>query len=222
MQMVMGIGDAEEMARAEVKAEEAMERTVVQGHEDGEEDPEPPPVVEKCPYTGQETTRERDESDPVVWTHEAYQRLKQVPLIPRPLARNTVEKFAREKGLWRVTTDVMDENKQAMIEADTFDMDTMLVMFEEMKTKQARAEAAGAEGLSPEMKKFIEEAKESGVDRCPIRDVAEQARDSGDCPVDYDMATPEQAEEAIQAFLGAEGEGDAGSTGSGNPKGGDG
>jgi nucleotide-binding universal stress UspA family protein len=211
MQMVMGIGDAEEIARAEVKAEEAMERTVVHGHDD-EEHPDPPPVVEECPYTGHEQERERTESDPIVWTHEAYERLKQVPLVPRPLARNTVEKFAREQGMWRVTTEVMDENKQAMIEADTFDMDTMLVMFEEMKAKQARAEAAGAEGLSPEMKKFIEEAKESGVDRCPIRDVAEEAKSEDDCPVDFDMATPDQAEEAIQAYMesdGADAAGDA-------------
>lgn len=205
MQMIMGIGDAEELARAEVKAEEAMERTVVHGHDD-DEDPRPPPVVEECPYTGHEQERERTESDPVVWTHEAYERLEQVPLIPRPLARNTVEKFAREKGLWRVTTEIMDENKEAMIAADTFDVDTMLVMFEEMKAKQARAEAAGGEGISPEMKKFIEEAKESGVERCPIRDIAEEARDSGDCPVDFDMATPEQAEEAIQAYLAGEAE----------------
>jgi len=84
----------------------------------------------------------------------------------------------------------------------------MLVMFEEMKAKQARAEAAGAEGLSPEMKKFIEEAKESGVEKCPIRDVAEEAQDSDDCPVDFDMATPDQAEEAIQAYMEAEGDGD--------------
>ena len=206
MQMIMGIGDAEEIARAEVKAQEAMERTVVEGHD--HEDPEPPPVVEECPYTGHATERERDESDPVVWTREAYRRLEQVPLIPRPLARNTVEKFARQKGLWRVTTDVMDENKQAMIDADTFDVDTMLVMFEEMKAKQARAEAAGGEGLSPEMKKFIQEAKESGVERCPIRDIAEEGLESDDCPVDFDMATPEQAEDAIQAYLEGQGDGD--------------
>ncbi|MDP2498960.1 MAG: universal stress protein [Candidatus Palauibacterales bacterium] len=219
MQMVMGIGDAEEIARAEVKAEEAMERTVVHGHED-EEDPEPPAVVEECPYTGHEQERERTESDPVVWTHEAFERLKQVPLIPRPLARNTVEKFARERGDWRVTTDLMDENKQAMIDADTFDVDTMLVMFENMKAKQARAEAAGAEGLSPEMKKFIEEAKESGVEKCPIRDVAEEARDEDDCPVDFDMATPDQAEEAIEAYM--EAEGDGGEDGDGEREGGSG
>ena len=206
MQMIMGIGDAEEMARAEVKAEEAMERTVVHGHED-DGDLELPSVVEECPYTGHVTEREREASDPVVWTHDAYERLKQVPLIPRPLARNTVEKFAREKELQWVTTSVMDENKQAMIEADTFDMDTMLVMFEEMKAKQARADVAGADALSPEMKKFIEEAKESGVERCPIRDIADEAKTSGDCPVDFDMATPDQAEDAIRAYIDAEDEG---------------
>ncbi len=225
MQMVMGIGDAEEIARAEVKAEEAMERTVVHGHEsEDDEDPEPPPVTEECPYTGHEQERERTESDPVVWTHEAFERLKQVPLIPRPLARNTVEKFARERGDWRVTTDLMDENKQAMIDADTFDVDTMLVMFENMKAKQAKAEAAGAEGLSPEMEKFIEEAKESGVEKCPIRDVAEEAEESDDCPVDYDMATPDQAEEAIEAYMEAESEdgGDGSAGGDGEREGGSG
>jgi len=36
------------------------------------------------------------------------------------LARNTVERFARNHDIWRVTTGVMDENKQAMIEADEF------------------------------------------------------------------------------------------------------
>ena len=69
-----------------------------------------------------------------------------VPLIARPLARNTVERFAREHGFWRMTTRVMDENKQAMIEADEFDMDTMLVMFNELQAKQIRAEAEGVDG----------------------------------------------------------------------------
>jgi len=209
MQMIMGIGDAEEIARAEVKAEEAMERTVVHGHDD--DPPAPPPIVEECPYTGHATKREHTGSDPIVWTHEAYERLERVPLIPRPLARNTVEKFARQQGMWRVTTEVMDENRQAMIEADTFDMETMLVMFEEMKARQARAEAAGAEGLSPEMRKFIEEAKEAGVDRCPIRDVADAAKEADACPVDFDLATPEQAEDAIRAYLdGGDGSGNGG------------
>ena len=120
-----------------------------------------------------------------------------MPLIARPLARNTVEKFARSRELWRVTSTVMDENKDAMIAADEFDLDTMLVMFNEMKAKQARAEAAGVDGVSDEMRKFIEEAKASGVTRCPIRDI-EQAAD--DCPVDFKMASPEEARAAIEQF----------------------
>ena len=73
-------------------------------------------------------------------------------------ARNTVERFSRAHDIWRVTTLVMDENKQAMIEADEFDMDTMLVMFNELRAKQIRTEAEGsADGsvLSPEMRRFI-------------------------------------------------------------------
>jgi hypothetical protein len=133
-----------------------------------------------------------------VWTQEAFGRLAAVPLIARPLARNTVERFAREHGFWRVTTSVMDENKQAMIEADEFDMDTMLVMFRELQTKQLRAAAEGVDGLTPEMRKFIEEAKAQGITRCPIRDVAEKA---DGCPVDFKTATPEQARSAIEQYM---------------------
>ena len=144
-------------------------------------------------------------SDPIVWTEEAFERLFRVPLIARPLARNTVERFARDRGLWRVTSLVMDENKDAMIEADEFDLDTMLVMFNELKAKQARAEAAGVDGMSEEMKKFIEEAKASGVTRCPIRDIEDQA---DDCPVNFKMVSPEDAMAAVEKFakqeLGAE------------------
>jgi len=94
-----------------------------------------------------------------------------VPLIARPLARNTVERFARNHDIWRVTTPVMDDNKQAMIEADEFDVDTMMVMFTELRAKQIRAEAEGKDALSPEMRAFIEEAKSQGITRCPIRDI---------------------------------------------------
>ncbi|MFW6079681.1 MAG: universal stress protein, partial [Gemmatimonadota bacterium] len=210
MQLVMGIGTAEELATAEVKAEEAMKRTVVEGH-DADPVPETPMVETKCPYTGHVQTRERTAKDPIVWTHEAYERLKLVPLIARPLARNTVEKFAREHGVWRVTTRVMDENKQAMIEADTFDLDTMLVMFKELQSKQLKAEAEGVDALTPEMRRFIDEAKEAGVTRCPIRDI-EKAADK--CPVDLKTASPEEAKAAVEAFMaspesgGGEGAGD--------------
>src|SRR5688572_7941262 len=145
MQLIMGIGTAEELALAEVKADEAMKRTAVEGF-DADPLPAEAMVSVKCPYTGHTTTRARTEKDPVVWTDEAFERLRAVPLIARPLARNTVERFAREHGMWRVTTMVMDENKQAMIEADEFDMDTMLVMFRELQTKQIQSQAEGVDG----------------------------------------------------------------------------
>ena len=200
MQLIMGIGDAEELVLAELKAEEAMKRTVVMT---SDEDvlSSPPPVEVTCPHTGHVTTRDRTIGDPVVWTGEAYARLSQVPIVARPLARNTVERFAQRQEMWRITTGVMDENKQAMIEADEFDMDTMLVMFNELKARQARAEAAGVDGMSDEMRRFIEEAKASGVTRCPIRDIEEQM---ADCPVDFQTTTPEEAKRAVQEFLASE------------------
>ena len=197
MQLIMGIGSAEELALAEVKAEEAMKRTVVKGV-DADVLPEPAMFEAKCPFTGHVTLRERRESDPVEWTTEAYERLRAVPLIARPLARNTVERFARDHGFWRITTIVMDENKQAMIEADTFDLDTMLVMFKELQAKQLQAAAEGVDGLTPEMRKFIEEAKANGVTRCPIRDIEKAAEK---CPVDFKMATPETARAAVEQFM---------------------
>ena len=200
MQLIMGIGTAEELALAEVKAEEAMKRTLVIGLDD---DPRPdiPMISATCPYSGHPLMRERTADDPVEWTEEAFERLKLVPLIARPLARNTVERFARENDFWRVTTPVMDENKQAMIEADEFDMDTMLVMFRELQTKQIKAAAEGVDGVTPEMRKFIEEAKANGVTRCPIRDVAEAAED---CPVDFKTISPEDAKAAIEQFMSKE------------------
>ena len=137
MQLIMGIGTAEELALAEVKAGEAMKRTVVQGS-DADAVSASPTIEATCPYTGHVHERARTAADPVVWTEEAFDRLGAVPLIARPLARNTVERFARDHDFWRITTRVMDENKQAMIEADTFDADTMLVMFRELQTKQLK------------------------------------------------------------------------------------
>ena len=197
MQLIMGIGTAEELALAEVKAEEAMKRTVVNGL-DADPLPDVPMISATCPHSGHPLTRERTAADPVEWTQEAFERLKLVPLIARPLARNAVERFARENDFWRITTPVMDENKQAMIEADEFDMDTMLVMFRELQTKQIKAAAEGVDGLTPEMRKFIEEAKASGVTRCPIRDVAEAA---DACPVDIKTVSPEDAKAAIEQFM---------------------
>ena len=201
MQLIMGIGTAEELALAEVKAEEAMKRTHVEGN-DADPEADVPMISTACPYTGDILTRERTDADPIAWTLEAFDRLRAVPLIARPLARNTVERFARGHDFWRVTTLVMDENKDAMIEADEFDMDTMLVMFRELQSKQLKAAAEGVDGLTPEMRRFIEEAKASGVTRCPIRDVAEAA---DDCPIDFKTVTPEQAKAAVEGYMKDEG-----------------
>src|SRR6266849_5736079 len=197
MQLIMGIGSAEEIALAEVKATEQMKATKVQG---SDVDPVPavPTIETKCPVTGNVSTRERVATDPIVWTQEAWQRLQLVPRIARPLARNTVERFARNHAVWRVTTRVMDENKQAMIEADEFDVETMMVMFTELRAKQIRAEAEGRDALSPEMRAFIEEAKAQGITRCPIRDIEENMEK---CPVDMKTVTPEAAKRAIEKLL---------------------
>jgi hypothetical protein len=48
------------------------------------------------------------------------------------------------------------------------------------------------------MRKFIEEAKASGVTRCPIRDIEEQA---DKCPVDFKTATPAEAKAAMEQFM---------------------
>jgi hypothetical protein len=85
-----------------------------------------------------------------------------------------------------------------MIEADEFDMDTMLVMFKELQSKQLRAAAEGVDGLSPEMRRFIDEAKAAGVTRCPIRDIEAQAER---CPVDFKVATPEAARAAVERLV---------------------
>ncbi len=197
MQLIMGIGSAEEIALAEVKAGEQMKATKVQGH-DADPVPAVPEIEVKCPVTGHVSLRARVATDPVVWTEEAWGRLQLVPLIARPLARNTVERFARAHDIWRVTTMVMDENKQAMIAADEFDVDTMMVMFNELRAKQIRAEAEGGVGMSDEMRRFIEEAKAQGITRCPIRDIEDKA---AACPVDFKAVTPEQAKAAMERML---------------------
>jgi len=197
MQLIMGIGTAEEIVLAEIKAEEQLKKTQVVGRDD-DALPAQPVVEVRCPVTGRVSTRGRTAADPIEWTHEAWARLQAVPLIARPLARNTVDRFARNHDIWRVTTRVMDENKQAMIEADEFDAETMMVMFNELRARQIRAEAEEGNALSPEMRRFIEEAKAAGVTRCPIRDL-EASMDK--CPVDFRAVTPDQARAAVEQVL---------------------
>jgi nucleotide-binding universal stress UspA family protein len=202
MQLIMGIGSAEEIALAEVKAEESLKHARVEGY-DGDPGPFDSSVEVTCPVTGRVGRRARTATDPITWTHEAWGRLRLVPLIARPLARNTVERFARAHDIWRVTTTVMDENRQAMIEADEFDADTMLVMFNELRAKQIRAEAEAEKAgvtfeLSEDMRRMIAEAKAAGITRCPIRDVEAQA---AKCPVDLKLVSPAEARRKVEELL---------------------
>ncbi|MEE9132181.1 MAG: universal stress protein [Gemmatimonadota bacterium] len=148
MQLVMGIGRAEEIARAELTAEEALADR----------------PVPMCPMGSDREAARRRARNGITWALDAWNRLELVPLIARPLARSTVERFARDGDIEHVTVQVMDGNKQAMIEADTFDIDTMMVMFSELRAREIRA---GAEGDSAE---FTESAD---VGKCPIREVQE-------------------------------------------------
>src|SRR5712675_307647 len=65
MQLIMGIGSAEEIALAEVKATEQMKATKVQGT-DADLVPAVPMIETKCPVTGNVSTRERVTTDPMV------------------------------------------------------------------------------------------------------------------------------------------------------------
>ncbi|MEE8116659.1 MAG: hypothetical protein V3T28_06090, partial [Gemmatimonadales bacterium] len=86
--------------------------------------------------------------------------------------------------------------------ADEFDAEVMMGMFRELRAKQIRAEAEGGDALGPEMRQFIEEAKKSGVTRCPIRDIEEEMTD---CPVDFKTLSPADAKAAVEQFMQKEG-----------------
>ena len=143
MQLIMGIGTAEELALAEIKAEEAMKRTLVEGS-DVDSVPEVRMVAAKCrtPATSRNAEWTAKDADRMDWRSVR-------PIIARasdrPSAGAKHGRALRPRALvWRITTVVMDENKQAMIEADEFDMDTMLVMFKELQTKQLRPRPKGS------------------------------------------------------------------------------
>ncbi len=63
----------------------------------------------KCPFTSvvAEAFQEPDSSGPV-WTPEALARLERVPSFVRPMAKTSIEEFARENGHTEITTDIMD------------------------------------------------------------------------------------------------------------------
>jgi hypothetical protein len=48
------------------------------------------------------------------------------------------------------------------------------------------------------MRRFIEEAKASGITRCPIRDIEAQM---AQCPVDFKVVKPEEARAAVERLV---------------------
>ncbi|MGH7544611.1 MAG: universal stress protein [Gemmatimonadota bacterium] len=160
MQLVMGVGKAEEIARAELIAEEALSDRPVCG----------------CPMgSDRDAVRGRAKGG-ISWTQDAWERLERVPLVARPLARSTVERFARDHHVDHVTVQVMDENRQAMIEADTFDLETMMAMFSELRAREIRETVGGSLA-------FLET---SGA-KCPIKEVQEKIDAMEKCPVTKKM-----------------------------------
>src|SRR5260370_37330490 len=112
MQLIMGIGSAEEIALAEVKAQEQMKATKVQGSDaDREPTGDAAEVEVKCPVTGRVSRRPRTAADPIGWTEEAWRRLQLVSLIRRPLACNTAERLAPCPSFLRVTSSARCDDK---------------------------------------------------------------------------------------------------------------
>lgn len=48
------------------------------------------------------------------WSPEAEQRLQRVPELIRPMARQSIERFALERGYQRITQDLMDEARSTL------------------------------------------------------------------------------------------------------------
>lgn len=66
----------------------------------------------KCPFAGVvQGLNEGLEAANVEWTNEASSRLDKIPEFARPMARQGIERFAKERGLSRVDAQVLDQAK---------------------------------------------------------------------------------------------------------------
>ncbi len=66
----------------------------------------------KCPFTGMVqdgTQTEAGAPEGVTWTDGAIARLESIPSFIRPMAKNGIEKFAREHGYVEVNENVLAE-----------------------------------------------------------------------------------------------------------------
>ena len=200
MQLIMGIGSAEEIALAEIKAEEQLKATKVEGHDEDlvrgrgrgrDEVPDHGPRRQPAAHRHRPDRLDRGVVGPAAG--RAAHRAARSRATPSSASRATTASGASRRS-------VMDENKQAMIEADEFDAETMMVMFRELRAKQIRAEAEGRTRSRPRCAASSRKRRPRGMTRCPIRDIEEQM---GKCPVDIAKVVARRRQEGGRAVHAA-------------------
>jgi hypothetical protein len=67
-----------------------------------------------CPFAAMIGSTGTDTAAPVAWTEDAAGRLERIPTFIRPMARQAIERFARERGYGTVTDEVMDQARDFM------------------------------------------------------------------------------------------------------------
>jgi hypothetical protein len=74
------------------------------------------PVAEGpgCPFAAMIPASGTTAADAPSWTPEALARIERVPDFIRPMARQAVERFAREQGYPAITEEVMDQARGRM------------------------------------------------------------------------------------------------------------
>ena len=67
-----------------------------------------------CPFAAMIGEAATDSATMVGWTADAAGRLDRIPAFIRPMARQAIERFARERGYSTVTDEVMDQARDFM------------------------------------------------------------------------------------------------------------
>jgi hypothetical protein len=67
-----------------------------------------------CPFAAMIGGPGADTMAGVVWTAEAEGRLERIPAFIRPMARQAIERFARDRGYATVSDEVMDQARDFM------------------------------------------------------------------------------------------------------------
>ena len=67
-----------------------------------------------CPFAAMMGGAGAEAASGVPWTAEAQGRLERIPAFIRPMARQSIERFARERGYATVSDEVMDQARDFM------------------------------------------------------------------------------------------------------------